>query len=101
MPEGYTPPAEEAVAAQKYVHIDDSLKTPQFWQVQVHNINLTHRNLFYYAGRARRISLCLSLSLCVCLSVFFSLCLSLCSLCVSLCVSLSVFFSRAVTIIVR
>ena len=33
IPPGYTPPQEEVEAAKKFVHIDDSLKTPQFWML--------------------------------------------------------------------
>jgi hypothetical protein len=36
IPEGYTPPKEEAEAAKHFVHIDDSLKTPQFWSAHTH-----------------------------------------------------------------
>jgi hypothetical protein len=35
VPPGYTPPKEEVEAAKKFVHIDDSLKTPQFWCASV------------------------------------------------------------------
>jgi hypothetical protein len=35
IPPGYTPPQEEVEAAKKFVHIDDSLKTPQFWMLWI------------------------------------------------------------------
>eukprot|EP01043_Picozoa_sp_COSAG02_P088185 COSAG02_NODE_25339_length_661_cov_1.281139_1_plen_200_part_10 len=62
LPPGYTPPQEEVEAAKKFVHIDDSLKTPQFWCVLAQTWKLVPPVLvLVHTGSMHELELCTSI----------------------------------------